>query len=123
MEKQRFGEYQREIILSDPKTFPPQLSTLFGPQQQIPDMQRELLKINQKSKPLSLNVKTITLSPRRAWEVKLNNDMILYIGRDFMDERLERFIRLYPFVRDHKQEPISYIDSKIYEWVGSWNTK
>ena len=46
--------------------------------------------------PLGLDIAALSLSPRRAWEVVLDNDTRLVLGRSEVETRLARFVALYP---------------------------
>lgn len=40
--------------------------------------------------------KSVVMTPRRAWQVKLDNGVVLELGRADVDERIARFIHTYP---------------------------
>lgn len=46
--------------------------------------------------PLGLRIDELRLSERRAWRMRLDTGMQLALGREHTDERLARFIQLYP---------------------------
>ncbi|MFN3985263.1 MAG: cell division protein FtsQ/DivIB [Rhodocyclaceae bacterium] len=50
--------------------------------------------------PLGRRLVGVTLSPREAWQLELDDGMVLVLGRDQerlpVDERLERFVRAWP---------------------------
>lgn len=48
--------------------------------------------------PLGMAVSELTLSPRRAWRIRLDNGFTLALGREQADARLARFVALYPRV-------------------------
>ncbi|MDP1941764.1 MAG: cell division protein FtsQ/DivIB, partial [Gallionella sp.] len=39
----------------------------------------------------------LVLSPRHAWQLHLSNDMVVELGRDAMQQRLARFVAIYPY--------------------------
>lgn len=45
---------------------------------------------------LGLSPVAITLSPRRAWRLTIDNGLVLELGRDRIDDRLGVFVRAYP---------------------------
>lgn len=49
-------------------------------------------------KPVELMPEEVVLSARRAWQVKLGNDMVLELGRVDMAERLARFVAVSKLV-------------------------
>ncbi len=52
----------------------------------------------------------ISLSPRGAWQIHLRSGMVLELGRDRMEERLERFVAAYPASVARMRQPVKYAD-------------
>jgi cell division protein FtsQ len=46
--------------------------------------------------PLGMSISELRLTPRRSWRIRLDNGMQLALGRLQADERLARFVALYP---------------------------
>ena len=46
--------------------------------------------------PLGLTIDELRLSPRRSWRIRLNNGTQLALGREQTDQRLARFVAVYP---------------------------
>ncbi|CAH1904403.1 Cell division protein FtsQ [Candidatus Nitrotoga sp. HW29] len=47
--------------------------------------------------PLKQGITEISLSPRRSWRLRLNNGMLLELGREQSKQRLARFVAVYPY--------------------------
>ncbi|MEQ1743334.1 MAG: cell division protein FtsQ/DivIB [Candidatus Nitrotoga sp.] len=47
--------------------------------------------------PLKQEITEISLSPRRSWRLRLNNGMLLELGREQTKQRLARFVAVYPY--------------------------
>jgi len=60
--------------------------------------------------PLNQKVVQISLSPRRAWQLRLNNGMVLELGREQAQERLARFVAIYPISLATLTRTINYVD-------------
>ena len=65
--------------------------------------------------PLQQQIIHINLSPRRAWQLRLNNGMLLKLGREQSQQRLERFVAVYPWTGIRNQESgirgaVQYVD-------------
>ncbi len=54
-------------------------------------------ELNEVLLPMQQQVTQLSLSPRFAWQVKLNDGMMLELGREEMQERLARFVEVYPY--------------------------
>ncbi|MBY0575979.1 MAG: cell division protein FtsQ/DivIB [Gallionellaceae bacterium] len=64
---------------------------------------------------LNLRVAQLALSPRHAWQVRLNNGMVLELGREDMQQRLARFVLAYPYIASRVQKAdeknaVKYVD-------------
>lgn len=60
--------------------------------------------------PLQQEVAQISLSPRHAWQLRLGNGMALELGRDQPQQRLARFVAVYPYSIAPLQHMASYVD-------------
>ncbi|WGW00823.1 cell division protein FtsQ/DivIB [Vibrio sp. YMD68] len=58
---------------------------------------------------LGLNIQSLVLNDRRAWQIILDNGMRLELGKESMNERIARFISLYKNL-GNDAERVSYID-------------
>ena len=60
--------------------------------------------------PLKQQVVQISLSPRRAWQMRLDSGMVLELGREQAQERLARFVSVYPYSLASVQHTVDYVD-------------
>jgi cell division protein FtsQ len=60
--------------------------------------------------PIKQKVVQISLSPRRAWQLRLNSGMVLELGREQAQERLARFVAVYPTSLATLPHPLNYVD-------------
>jgi cell division protein FtsQ len=60
--------------------------------------------------PLQQQITQISLSPRYAWQVKLDNGMVLELGREDMGQRLTRFVSVYPYSVAALARPAKHVD-------------
>ncbi len=61
-------------------------------------------------RPLNLRVAQIALSPRHAWQLHLSNGMVLELGREEMEQRLARFVEVYPYSLAALEGSVRYVD-------------
>ena len=63
---------------------------------------------------LDLHAVQLVLSPRHAWQMRLNNGLVLKLGREDMQQRLARFVAVYPYSLktgdEGAGERLAYID-------------
>lgn len=66
--------------------------------------------------PLGRRPVTVVLSPREAWELKLDDGVVVELGRDqgkhLLAERIERFAAHYPAVREKTRTTAGVIDMR-----------
>lgn len=72
----------------------PQLLGPSGSEHQVLNMYR---KLQTQFSVVGLSIMQLELTARRMWKLYLSNNIELVIGRNGMQERIERFVRIYPF--------------------------
>ncbi|WP_261816650.1 cell division protein FtsQ/DivIB [Vibrio gallicus] len=82
---------------------------LYGPKNSSQQVLDTWHKITPKFNALGLEITSVVLNDRRAWQLILDNGIRLELGKEALDERVERFIELYQHL-DEKAQQISYID-------------
>jgi len=65
--------------------------------------------LNTVLQPIKQQIAQITLSPRYAWQVRLDGGMVLELGREEMKQRLARFVAVYPSTLS-TQAPPRHVD-------------
>jgi cell division protein FtsQ len=72
------------------------LPVLSGPDGSATDVYQQYRAFVQALAPVGKQVQTVALSDRGAWRVTLHDGAVLELGREQMDERLQRFVVAYP---------------------------
>lgn len=79
-----------------------------------PDTSEQVARIygelNAVLQPMQQQIAQISLSPRFAWQVKLDNGMVLELGREEMQQRLARFVSVYPYSLAAMTRPANHVD-------------
>lgn len=60
--------------------------------------------------PLQQQITQLSLSPRFAWQVRLSNGMVLELGREQMQQRLARFVEVYPYSLATLPHAVTHVD-------------
>ena len=60
--------------------------------------------------PLKQEVAQISLSPRHAWQLRLGSGMVLELGREQAQQRLARFVAVYPYSLSSMRRTVGYVD-------------
>lgn len=104
----RWGESRGELVNSYGEVFaatpaPEEgaaMPLLFGPPGTAPEVLKQYGEMIAAFRPVGEKPVQLTLSPRLAWQLKLNNGMFVDIGREQpkspVGVRLQRFIEIYP---------------------------
>ncbi len=80
---------QGEIFTADSEQLLPGFT---GPDSASAEVAQQYLQLSKQLAPLNLQVAQLALSARHAWQLRLNNGMVLELGREDMQQRLERFV-------------------------------
>ena len=67
-------------------------------------------EFNKELQPMKQEVSQISLTPRYAWQIRLGNGMVLELGREQMQQRLERFVNVYPYSLSTLSHTVKHID-------------
>jgi cell division protein FtsQ len=70
------------------------------------EIAQQYVEFNQQLVDLGLSVVEIALSPRHAWQLRLSNGMVLELGREDMQQRLAKFVAVYPYAEDRIQKMV-----------------
>lgn len=60
--------------------------------------------------PLGQEIAQLNLSPRGAWQLRLQSGAVLELGRDQMEARLTRFVAAYSFSVGRMRQPVNDVD-------------
>ncbi|MGC6388278.1 cell division protein FtsQ [Ewingella sp. S1.OA.A_B6] len=86
---------------------------LYGPEGSEQDVLQGFQTMSQTLSVAKFTLKAVTMSARHSWQVTLDSDIRLELGRDDRMGRLQRFIDLYPKLQQQAETDktrISYVD-------------
>jgi cell division protein FtsQ len=86
------------------------LPRFVGPDDAAAEVTQYYTQFEQQLAGLNLQVDKIVLTPRHAWQLHLSNGMVLELGREDMQQRLERFVKVYPYSLAALQQRVKYVD-------------
>jgi cell division protein FtsQ len=95
---------QGEIFVAERPAGAPHLPQLSGPEGSAPEILMRYAEFNGVLAGIGRHIETVALTPRRAWQLKLDDGVAIELGRDQgehpLGERLERFAAYYPKLRE-----------------------
>lgn len=86
------------------------LPVFYGPDNGVIEVASQYDSLNKVLQSANLEVATIALTPRRAWQVTTTNGMVLELGRVEMQARLEKFANIYSSTLVGLNKKITYVD-------------
>ncbi|WP_220428571.1 cell division protein FtsQ/DivIB, partial [Klebsiella pneumoniae] len=89
------------------------LPMLYGPEGSANEVLQGYREMGQMLAKDRFTLKEAAMTARRSWQLTLNNDIKLNLGRGDTMKRLARFVELYPVLQQQAQtdgKRISYVD-------------
>jgi len=108
--KNNWVNMQGEQVNLQGREGPAGLPQLVGPeglQARVLDHYRQL---NEILAPARLQVAALTLTDRHSWNIVLNNGLVLILGREEPEPKVERFARIYPRALSAQAAQVKRID-------------
>lgn len=100
------------------------LPRLSGPAPDTGRVMSQFHDLNQMFRPAGLHVVNLDLEARGAWTLELDNNIKVVVGRENVNERLQRFLELYRLRLATRVEEIEKIDIRYTHGVAvKWRDK
>jgi cell division protein FtsQ len=103
----RLVNVQGEVFVADSEQ---ELPGFIGPEGTSAEVTQLYAEFNRQLAALDMHAEKLGLSPRHAWEMRLSNGMVLKLGREDMQQRLARFVAVYPYSLAAIQSQVKYVD-------------
>ncbi|BBE49806.1 Cell division protein FtsQ [Ferriphaselus amnicola] len=87
-----------------------ELPEYYGPTGTSAEVMQKFADFGAQLKPLEQSIAQISLSPRRDWRIKLDNGLVLELGREETGRRLSRFVAVYHYSLASSAQKVSYVD-------------
>ena len=86
------------------------LPIFYGPGDGIKEVSQHYIDFSNVLNRAEIKIVQVTLSPRRAWELKTDKNLVIALGRLDMNERLKKFTTVYQSVLSKLGAEIQYAD-------------
>lgn len=111
-----------ELFLYGARRLPPELPQLEGPEGSEGEVAKLYLDTYPRLLPMGLRLTGVRLDPRGAWELTLGNGVAVRLGRQAVQERLERFITVASPLVATRAADITYVDLRYSNGFSvGWN--
>ncbi|PVX42779.1 cell division protein FtsQ [Pasteurella langaaensis DSM 22999] len=91
---------------------------LFGPDYKSAEVLDAWYKIFNELKNKNLTLKSVSIDDRGSWEITLDNDILLKLGRGEWETKIDHFVTIYPQIEIPENKRIAYVDLR-YKVGGS----
>jgi cell division protein FtsQ len=103
---------------------PPELPLLEGPEGTQREVAQLYVEAQGRLMEAGLRLTGVRLDERGAWAIELGNGLEVRLGRQLVQERLERFIRLASPMVAKRVAEISYVDMRYTNGFSvGWNSR
>ena len=101
-----------ELFVKAARHVPAELPRLSGPDSRSADVAKRYLAVRDRLIPIGLDVRSVNLDERGAWEMTLSNGIDIRLGRRDVDERTELFLAVVAKVITGRAADIKYVDMR-----------
>jgi cell division protein FtsQ len=101
-----------ELFVRSANHLPAELPRLSGPEGSESTVAQRYLAIQGRMLEVGLRIAALKLDERGAWEMELDNGVMVRFGRREVDERIDRFIHTTSQVISHRLAEIIYVDMR-----------
>jgi cell division protein FtsQ len=111
-----------ELFIRNARFVPPELPSLEGPEGSEGEVAKLYLEAQGPLLETGLRLTGVRLDARGAWELRLGDGVVVRLGRQSVDQRLQRFITLASATVAKRIAEISYIDMRYTNGFSvGWN--
>ena len=86
------------------------LPVFFGPGDGVAEVSSQYGEFSKTLKVASLEITSLALTPRRAWQITTRNGIVIELGRVEMEPRLQKFVSVYSTTLVGLNKKITYAD-------------
>lgn len=101
-----------ELFVENARHVPAELPRLSGPNHRSADVARRYLAVRDRLIPIGLDVKSVSLDARGAWQMILSNGIAIRLGRRDVDRRTDLFVGIVADVITGRARDIDYVDMR-----------
>jgi cell division protein FtsQ len=101
-----------ELFVREAAHVPAELPRLSGPEGTEAQVAQRYLAVQGRMLEAGMRIAALRLDERGAWEMDLDNGVVVRLGRRDVDERIDRFIKTTSQVIAHRFNDINYVDMR-----------
>ncbi len=101
-----------ELFVDSARHVPAELPRLSGPANRSSDVAKRYLEVRDRLIPIGLDLRSVKVDARGAWEMMLTNGVEVRLGRREVDQRTDLFLAVVADVITGRSKDIDYVDMR-----------
>jgi cell division protein FtsQ len=101
-----------ELFVNNARHIPAELPRLSGPEGRSSDVAKMYLEVQERLIPLGLNLRSVNLDARGAWQLTLQDGVDIRLGRRDIDERTDLFVVVVANIVSSREADIEFVDMR-----------
>lgn len=101
-----------ELFVTEARHPPAELPRLSGPDELAPNVARRYLDVRDRLIPIGLDLRRVQVDARGSWDMTLQNDIEIRIGRRDVAERTQLFLQVVADIVTSRSKDIEYVDMR-----------
>lgn len=111
------------IFYPELKMLPDRLPHFNGPETRSPEMLEQYFTFLEMLSPLALSIAELNITPDGTWHVRLDNGIAIILGKAAINDRMNRFVLVYPGNLQSQRHKIAYLDLRYTNGLAvGWKT-
>ncbi len=111
-----------ELFVSDARHIPAELPRLSGPANRSAEIANRYLAVREQLVPFGLDLRRVHMDARGAWEMTLQNGVLIRLGRRDIEQRTELFLDVVAKIITNQAADIDYVDLRYSNgFTIGWN--
>jgi cell division protein FtsQ len=101
-----------ELFVSEARHIPAELPRLSGPSNRSDEIAKRYLAVREQLIPFGLDLRRVHMDARGAWEMTLQNGVVIRLGRREIEQRTELFLDVVARIITNRAADIDYVDMR-----------
>jgi cell division protein FtsQ len=101
-----------ELFVSDARHIPAELPRLSGPSNRSAEIAKRYLAVREQLIPFGLDLRRVHMDARGAWEMTLQNGVVIRFGRREVEQRTDLFLDVVAKIITNRAPEIDYVDMR-----------
>jgi len=101
-----------ELFVDDARHIPAELPRLHGPAGRSADVAKIYLSVRDQLIPIGLDVRRVDMDARGAWQLTLQNGVVVRLGRRDVTDRIDLFVDVVANIVSSREDAIEFVDMR-----------